>query len=161
VTSELTLTLQSTLVAYTLPNGTDRYFEKVFKGEPNALTPGARPVARWKVLRTQPAPEAARSVSGQRMIAMVFGVNAYWPLTSEEDAQQAMEDDIAVVLVDLPAKFIDPTLHGTDYTIAGKAVSLLTVENEQFVERTLPFPDAQRDVRALSFEVHARLLEAS
>ncbi|MCZ7600002.1 MAG: hypothetical protein M5U09_22840 [Gammaproteobacteria bacterium] len=160
--TEFTLTLQSTLEAYVIPGGSGAYFAKVFKGEPNALmpTPG-HPLAHWKVLRTEPAPEGIRTLAGQRQLAIVFGVFAYWPLSAAAGKQRSDEDDIATVIVDLPNKPISPTLTATDYTIGGKAVALLTCENTQLVERTNPLPDSPADLRVLSFEIHARLLEAS
>jgi len=159
--SEFTAALHSTIQSYTLPGVSSTYFDKVFKGEPNALMPGGKPLARWKVLRTEGSIEGMRTLKGQRQLTLVFEVMAYWPLSATEGSQQSFEDDIATVIVDLPNQLISPTLTASDYTIGGKAVALLTVEREQLVDRALPFPDSAAECRILSFELHAQLLEAS
>lgn len=163
MTSELGLTIQSTLEAYQLPGGSTRYFAKVFKGEPGALTvTGGKPLARWRVLRSQVPPEGPRVVNGHRMTSVVYGVTAYWPLSAVEGAQQSQEDDIATVLIDLPNRFI--ALTATEYTIGGYPVALLTVEDTSGVERSVPFPSAgvdQAEMRITTWELHARVLEAS
>lgn len=160
MTSELSLTIHSTLQAYTLPGASSAYFAKVFKGEPEALTPttgGA--VARWHVVRTQPPPEGVRNLKGDRMTAMVFQIHVYWPLTAIEGAQQSQEDDIATVLIDLPNEFI--ALTAANYTIGGYPVALLTVEDVSPVERQTPFINSDREMRILQIELHARVLEAT
>ena len=50
--SELGLTIDSKLVAYQIPGGNSAYFAKVFKGEPGALAPMNRALARWRVARS-------------------------------------------------------------------------------------------------------------
>ena len=163
--AEFTTKLHEVLAAYTLPGASSAYFAKVFKGEPNALTPVAgKPLARWRVLRSQAAPEGPRVLTGSRQIAVVFGIFAYWAPSASETKQRSDEDDIATVLVDLPNKFISPTITAKDYTIAGKALAVLTVEDTQLVDRSIPLPGSetvQTDQRILSFELHARILEAS
>lgn len=158
MTSELGLTIHSTLQEYTLPGASVAYFAKVFKGEPNALTPTAgQALARWQVVRTQAPPEGVRNLKGDRMVAMVFAIYAYWPLSGLEGSQQSQEDDIATVLIDLPNSFI--ALTATDYTIGGYPVALLTIEDVSPVERLAPFGDTE--MRVLRLELHARVLEAT
>ncbi len=160
MTSELGLTIQSTLVGYTLPGASVSYFTKVFKGEPEALMPtGGQALARWHVIRSQPPPEGVRNLRGDRMSTVVYGINCYWPLTPSEEKRGSDEDDIAMVLLDLPNDFI--ALTASTYTIGGYPVALLTVEDISGIERASPFPTAANDCRILSFELHARVLEAS
>lgn len=161
MTSELGLTIDSKLVAYQIPGGSSAYFGKVFKGEPGALAPMNRASARWRVARSQPPPEGVRNLKGDRMVTIVYIINCYWPLSASEEAQEAQEDDIAAVLIDLPNEFIGLT--ASDYTIGGYAVSLLTVEDVSLVERLVPFPDSgsNAEMRVVQFELHARVLEAT
>jgi hypothetical protein len=160
MTSELGRTIQTTLEEYTLPGVAPAYFAKVFRGEPLALTPSSRALARWHVLRAQPPPEGPRVLNNNRMTAIVYGIHCYWPLTPSEEAQGTQEDDIATVLIDLPNRFIDLT--ASDYTIGGYPVAGITVEDPSLVERVVPFADSgQAEMRTIHFELHARVLEAS
>jgi hypothetical protein len=161
VTSELGRTIQQTLEEYTLPGVSSPYFAKVFRGEPQALMPTNRALARWHVIRSQVPPEGARVLTGARQVVIVYLLNCYWPLSASEDTQGTQEDDIATVLIDLPNRFIDLT--ATDYTIGGYPVALLTVEDTSEVQRVIPFPDSNTlaEMRVIQFELHARVLEAS
>lgn len=160
MTSELGLTIDSKLVAYQLPGGSSAYFSKVFKGEPNALMPtSGGALARWRVARSQPPPEGVRTLNGKRMVAIVYIINCYWPLSGLEGAQEAHEDAIGAVLIDLPNEFIGLT--PSDYTIGGYPVAALTVEDVSSVDRLPPFPESTTDMRIAQFELHARVLEAS
>lgn len=160
MTSELALTIQSKLEGYTLPGGSSAYFVKVFKGEPNALMPtSGKALARWRVARSQVPPEGARVLTGSRQVAIVYVINCYWPLSGTEGAQEAHEDDIATVLIDLPNEFIGLT--PSDYTIGGYPVALLTVEDISSVDRLPPFNDSPVEMRIAQFELHARVLEAT
>jgi hypothetical protein len=158
VTSEFTTTLHDTLAGYVLPDESDTYFGKVFVGEPNALAPVGKPVARWKIARTEQPPEGARNLKGRRMVACVFHVNCYWPLSGTEGSQANTELSIGRMLIDLPTKFI--ALEATDYTIGGYAISGLTVEDVSSVERLQPFLTSEAEMRVATFEIHARVLEA-
>src|SRR5688572_9631027 len=156
--AEFTATLHSTLQNYQLPGGSSAYFAKVFKGEPNALTVTNRALCRWRVLRSEVPPEGPRVLTGDRMIAVVFGVSCYWPLAGAETATEAIEDDIADVIVTLPISII---AIGRGDTIGGKTVREVTVEDPSTVERVAPFPQSDVEMRVLEFEVHARILEAA
>lgn len=159
MTSELGLTIQSTLEGYTLPNSAVPYFAKVFKGEPESLSPSTgQALARWRVVRAQPPPEGVRNLKGDRMAVVVYAIDCFWPLTPLENAREAYEDSIATVMLDLPNDFI--ALTATTYTIGGYAVALLTVEDPSPVERGDPF-GVGRDLRYMTFELHARVLEAT
>lgn len=160
MTTELGLTIQSTLAAYKLPGASANYFAKVFKGEPSALMPTAgQALARWHVAESRVPPEGPRVISGSRMVELVYLINCYWPLSGAEGAQQSQEDDIATVLIDLPNDFI--ALTAANYTIGGYAVSALTVEDTTTVERATPFPNSESEMRVAQFELHARVLEAT
>lgn len=160
MTSELGVTIHETLQGYTLPGASAPYFTKVFKGDPPALMATSKPLARWRVARSQPPPEGVRVLTGSRQVAIVYAINGYWPLSAVEAASENNEDDIATVLIDLPNRFIELT--ATDYTIGGYPVSLLTVEDTSAVDRFVPFPDSgQADMRIAQWELHARVLEAS
>ena len=162
--SEFTTVLHEALQEYAIPNGNGAYFAKVFKGEPSALFPSnGPPICRWATTGTRVAPEGPRTLRGERMLAAVFGVFVYWPLAATEGAQQSQEDDISTVMVDLPATLVglsDPDALET-YTLAGKTVQLVTVEDPTLVERAFPFPSSEVEMRILTLEVHARMLEAS
>lgn len=159
MTSELGLTIQETLAEYQIPDGVTPYFAKVFKGEPEALMPTGNPLARWHVVRSQPPPEGVRNLKGDRMTTVVYAIHCYWPLSALEESRESREDDIATVLIDLPNAFI--ALTATDYTIGGYPVALLTVEDVSPVDRAFPFPQSERECRILTFELHARVLEAT
>lgn len=160
--NEFSLTIQSTLEAYQIPGGSSAYFAKVYKGEPSALMPTTgRALARWRVLRSERPPEGARTLKsgGDRQTVVVFGISCYWPLTPAEAKQESQEDDIAAVLVDLPNEFI--ALTPSSYTIGGYPLAAITVEDVSSVDRMPPFPESPADMRILTFELHARILEAS
>lgn len=159
MTSEFTAMLHQRLQEYVLPGGDAPYFAKVFKGEPEALMPSNAPLCRWHVTRSETPPEGPRVLSGNRMTAAVFQVHCYWPLSASEERRESQEDDIAIVLIDLPNEFIGLT--AADYTIGGYPLAAITVEDITPVERDTPFPMSDRDMRILTFEVHARILEAS
>jgi hypothetical protein len=160
VTSEFTTTLHETLQNYTLPGASSTYFTKVFKGNPGALMPTSRPLARWLVASVGEPPEGPRTM-GNVMRVAVFRVFCYWPLSGAEGSTQDTEDDILRVMVDLPPQLIDPTLDHTDFTVADLPVAALTLENVQ--PRELDFPPGSQEVQVnvFQFEIHARLLEES
>ena len=160
--AELGRTIHSTLAAYQIPGGSSAYFTKVFKGEPEALMPtGGQALARWHVVRSQQPPEGARVIKagGDRMTTVVYQINCYWPLSPLQESMEDKEDDIATVLIHLPNSFL--ALTPASYTIGGYPVAALTVEDVTPVERAFPFPSAERECRILTFELHARVLEAS
>jgi hypothetical protein len=158
--AEFTTTLHETLQNYTLPGASSSYFAKVFKGNPGALMPTGRPLARWLVASVGEPPEGPRTM-GNVMRVAVFRVFCYWPLSGAEGSTQDTEDDILRVMVDLPPQLIDPTLTSSEYTVAGITVRALTLESVQ--PRELDFPPGSQDaqVNVFQFDIHARLLEES
>lgn len=160
--AEFTVTLDSTLKAFHLPGASEPYFRYVLAGEARTLVPDAVPQIVWKVSRTQPPPEGERNVKGRRSVAMVFSVVCFWPAVGEPVAVEQQEHDIATVLVALPADLValTPANEPKVYTVAGKTVNLVTVEDDSNVEFE-PWRNSEIEMRQLGFQVHARILEAS
>lgn len=160
--TEFTATLHTVIGAYDLTGASTPLFAKVFKGHPSALAPvGGRPVARWFTNGTIDAPEGARTLKtpGQRMVAAVFVIQCFWPLTAPEGVQQTQEDDIAETMIGLPADLI--AIAQNTYTIAGKTVQIVTVDGLQPVNREFIFPNSDQEGIVLTITAHARILEAS
>lgn len=155
-------TLQETLESFQLVGEAEPYFAVVRKGMPLSHVPIQKPQVVWRTLGTREPPEGPRNARGRRSVAMVFQVACYWPLAGDDLVQQRYEDDIADVLLNLPAAIValTPASPATTYTIAGKTVNLVTVEDDSPVEEE-PIGDAGPDRRVVRFEVHARILEAS
>lgn len=157
--AEFTGAMHDIIAGYTVAGSSTPLFAKVFKGDPNALTiTGGKPLARWQTPGSVNAPEGPRTLVGQRMVEAVFNVACYWPLTASEGAQHSQEDDIADVMIGLPAKLVEMEPH--TYTIAGKDVSLVTVETVT-VGRAFLHQTSESEYRILTFDVRARVLEAS
>lgn len=134
-------------------------FAKVFKGDPNALTvTGGKPMARWQAVGSENAPEGARNLRGDRMFDARFNVSCYWPLTAVEGAGESQEDAIAETMVGLPAEIVAITPN--TYTLADLLVAVVTVETVT-VQRAFLHQTSEFEYRTLSFDVHARVLEAA
>jgi hypothetical protein len=160
--TEFTTALHGILQEYTLADSAAPYFAKVFKGEPNALTPTGQALARWRVKSIGPAPEGPRVLTGEMMRTAVFNVMCVWPLTAMEGRQQGIEDEITEVCVSLPQCLCVPALTAADYTIAGIPVSTITIEDISPVEAGFPVSNPESALaRLFQFDVHVRLLEES
>lgn len=158
--AEFTTTLHDTIAAYALIGGTGTYFATVFKGEPNSLTvTGGKAQARWQVIGTVPPPEGERTLVGQRMVEAIFEVACYWPVQALEGKQQAVEDEIAEVMLGLPSDIVG--LNPTTDTIGGKTVNLVTVPSTARIQRNFLHQSSDQEYRVLTFEVRARIPEAS
>jgi len=160
--AEFTTALEGVLRSFRLPGASEEYFQHVLKGEPRTLVPHPVPQIVWKVQRTQEPPEGPRNVRGRRSVALVFSVMCFWPAVGDPDVVERQEDDIATVLIALPADIIALTPPGsaTTYTVAGKTVNLVTVEDD--TEAVFePWRNSEIEMRQIGFEVHARILEAT
>lgn len=155
-------TLQETIESFQLYEEAEPYFPVVRKGFRLSHVPLQKPQVMWRTLGTREPPEGPRNIQGRRSVAMVFQVACYWPLAGDDAVQEKYEDDIADVLLNLPAAIValTPASPATTYEIAGRTVNLVTVEDDSIVEEE-PIGDAGPDRRVVRFEVHARILEAS
>ena len=160
--AEFTAALDEVLKSFRLPGTAEPYFGHVLKGEARTLAANPVPQIVWKVARTQEPPEGPRNVKGRRSVALVFSVMCCWPAVGEPDAIERQEDDIATVLIALPADIValTPASEVTTYTVAGKTVNLVTVEDETPVDFE-PWRNSEIEMRQIGFEVHARILEAT
>lgn len=155
-----TAAFHSAIAGYHLDGESANLFAKVYKGHPQSFAPlGGKPIARWHVAGSIDPPEGPRVITGRRMVAAVFTVQCYWPLSSVEGAQTSQEDKIAETLIGLPAAIIALTNQG--YTLASKVVGAVTVDGNQPIAREFPFPDGETEGVVLTLTVHARILEAS
>ena len=150
--AEFTTTLHNTIAGYTLTGASSALFAKVFKGHPSALMPtSGSPVARWYTSGTVDPPEGQRVLTGSRMATAVFVVQCYWPLAAVAGAQESQEDDIAEAMIGLPALLVAIT--PSTYTIAGKTVSVVTVDGQQSVNREYIFPNTDQEGVVLTITV--------
>lgn len=155
--TDFTVQLHSVIDGYYIDGA--KVFAKVFKGHPNNLMPsGGKPLARWYTNGTIDPPEGQGNLKNQRQQVAVFIVQCYWPLGGVEGAQKSQEDDIANVMIGLPALF--NAITPNTYTIGGLLVALVTTAGTQPVNRDFIFPTSDTEGIVLTLTVHARILEA-